>query len=440
MQPLVQSAIDAANRGENNKAMEFLKQALAVNPNDVDAWLVVAAIVEQPERKRQCLNRVLTLDPTNQLARDELLDMDRAAMGGTPSLIPEPTPPQPIYQSASPPPSYPTSTSAFEPEPATSSQAQVKAASSPSQGRTVRTQVFKYSLVTRIMVYLGVVFSGLLTLMGLVRPEALCVPCAVFLIMLPVIWIVSAEVELSEKGIRASRLFGLTSAQVSWNEIASIKSRSSSLDLTTKKGNRVKITSQIGEYPLVIETLRQKRPDLFGIAAPSPAQENAYGPERSEQAPASSSGSSTPVSTPAFSGTKIFRKSFFRQYIITFTAFFFCLLFGWGGFSEPEGRTMFFLLAGVCVLFMILPLFQVNTVKVEPNRITIETLFEQKVHSARQIKEIKMQAIRGRYGKVTNILNITPVEGRNYPLQGFSDGDEFIYGFLMNWWNAYRSR
>lgn len=101
---------------------------------------------------------------------------------------------------------------------------------------------------------------------------------------------------------------------------------------------------------------------------------------------------------------------------------------------------MFFLLAGVCVLFMILPLFQVNTVKVEPNRITIETLFEQKVHSARQIKEIKMQAIRGRYGKVTNILNITPVEGRNYPLQGFSDGDEFIYGFLMNWWNAYRNR
>ena len=63
MQPLVQSAIDAANRGENNKALEFLKQALAANPNDVDAWLVVAAVVEQPERKRQCLNRVLYAGP-----------------------------------------------------------------------------------------------------------------------------------------------------------------------------------------------------------------------------------------------------------------------------------------------------------------------------------------------------------------------------------------
>src|SRR5512142_3306087 len=118
MQPLVQSAIDAANRGDNNKALELCKQALSANPNDVDAWLVVAAVVEQPERKRQCLNRVLSLDPTNQIARDELLDMDRAAMGGTPSPAPEPAPvSQPTYQSAPPPSSYPTSTSAFDSEP-----------------------------------------------------------------------------------------------------------------------------------------------------------------------------------------------------------------------------------------------------------------------------------------------------------------------------------
>src|SRR5512142_13171 len=85
MQPLVQSAIDAANRGDNNKALELCKQALSANPNDVDAWLVIAAVVEQPERKRQCLNRVLSIDPRNQIARDELLDMDRAAMGGASS-------------------------------------------------------------------------------------------------------------------------------------------------------------------------------------------------------------------------------------------------------------------------------------------------------------------------------------------------------------------
>src|SRR5512141_399009 len=116
MQPLVQSAIDAANQGDNNKALELCKQALAANPNDVDAWLVVAAVVDQPERKRQCLNRVLSIDPTNQIARDELLDMDRAAMGGA-----SPADPQPTYPPAPASSSYPTSTSAFEPEPASQS-------------------------------------------------------------------------------------------------------------------------------------------------------------------------------------------------------------------------------------------------------------------------------------------------------------------------------
>src|SRR5512147_765637 len=114
MQPLVQSAIDAANRGENNKALEFCKQALAANPNDVDAWLVVAAVVDQPERKRQCLNRVLSIDPTNSIARDELLDMDRAAMGGAPPAVPLQA--QPTYPPAPVSSSYPTSASAFESE------------------------------------------------------------------------------------------------------------------------------------------------------------------------------------------------------------------------------------------------------------------------------------------------------------------------------------
>src|SRR5512138_1426703 len=127
MQPLVQSAIDAANQGDNQKALELCKQALTAAPNDIDAWLVLAAVIEQPERKRQCLNRVLTLDPTNQIARDELLEMDRAAMGGAPVPAPNyPTSP-PAFQSEpaapssyqySPAPDYLTSASTFEAAPA----------------------------------------------------------------------------------------------------------------------------------------------------------------------------------------------------------------------------------------------------------------------------------------------------------------------------------
>lgn len=92
MHQFVESAIEAAKQGDNNKALAFLKQVLNSNPDDVDAWLVLAAVVDDSQHKRQCLNRVLKLDPVNQVAREELLEMDRAEMGGAPPATPEPSP------------------------------------------------------------------------------------------------------------------------------------------------------------------------------------------------------------------------------------------------------------------------------------------------------------------------------------------------------------
>ncbi len=93
MHQFVESAIEATNQGDKNKALDLLKQALTANPNDVDAWLVLAALVDEPERKRQCLERVLALDPVNQLARAELFELDRATMGGSLSSMPDRVPP-----------------------------------------------------------------------------------------------------------------------------------------------------------------------------------------------------------------------------------------------------------------------------------------------------------------------------------------------------------
>src|SRR5688500_18338935 len=90
MHPVIQSAINAAKQGDKSQAVEYIKQVLTANPKDVDAWLVLAAVVDEPERKRQCLNRVLSLDPTNRVARESLLEMDHAAMKGMPPFTPEP--------------------------------------------------------------------------------------------------------------------------------------------------------------------------------------------------------------------------------------------------------------------------------------------------------------------------------------------------------------
>ena len=130
----------------------------------------------------------------------------------------------------------------------------------------------------------------------------------------------------------------------------------------------------------------------------------------------------------------MFRKSFFKQYWLLFLLTPFCLLLFWLSFANPETQIAFWVSAAFCGLFMLVPFFQVSALKVEPNKLTIQTFFEEKEFSARQISEIKMQSVHGRYGRVTNFVNIIPVEGKKYPLGGFSEGEEIIYGVLMNWW------
>jgi Flp pilus assembly protein TadD len=80
MDPLVQSAREAFHQGDKSKARDLLKQALGTNPNDIEVWLLLANVVDEPQRKRQCLNRVLSLEATNKTAREMLLEMDRAEL------------------------------------------------------------------------------------------------------------------------------------------------------------------------------------------------------------------------------------------------------------------------------------------------------------------------------------------------------------------------
>ncbi len=139
------------------------------------------------------------------------------------------------------------------------------------------------------------------------------------------------------------------------------------------------------------------------------------------------------------SDARTFKKSYVKQYGILFVLVPFAFLLVWLALSSPQARTVSLISAVVCILFCIIPFVQVGSITVESNKLKIETFLEEKVVSAREIKEIKMKAVRGRYGRVTNFVNIVLAEGKNYPLNGFVDGDDFIYGFLTNWWEANRN-
>src|SRR5215212_631936 len=64
------AAEQAARRGQREAAYQLMCQALRENPSYVKAWLSMSKLVDDPARQRECLERVLALEPHNEAARD----------------------------------------------------------------------------------------------------------------------------------------------------------------------------------------------------------------------------------------------------------------------------------------------------------------------------------------------------------------------------------
>ena len=441
MHQFVESAIEAAKQGDNNKALTFLKQVLNANPNDIDAWLVLAAVVDDPQRKRQCLKRVLTLDPVNQVARDELLEMDRAEMNGTPPTAPEPVSASKTMYQPEPSPAFSSmSTSAFEAEPETQQvpppvvpkPKPVAPDKTGTKKTTEKKRVFKYPLIWRILMYFFVVVFGCGGLLIATQSMA----TGLFFLGLGVVMLVTAlafspSVEISDAGIRASAF--LSSRETGWDEITRMKSNAMKhrLELTKRNGETVNVSTQVSRYPQIVEIIRRRRPDLFGIAPSSST--SAFGADAS----LSASGNVSPV--PSFTGTKVFKKGWFGQYGVILLMIPIFLVGGWLALTSEDKFTGI-AVALIGLFFMAMSLFNINQVKLEPNKLTTETFFGEKEYTAREIKEIGMKTVRSRHGVASNFVNIQLVKGGSISMAGFPDGDEIIYGILINWWESYRNR
>jgi DNA-directed RNA polymerase subunit RPC12/RpoP len=69
---LVAKGIAAAQAERKEEAEEWLRQAIALDPDNERAWLWLSAVVEGIERQRECLQRVLKINPSNSFARTGL--------------------------------------------------------------------------------------------------------------------------------------------------------------------------------------------------------------------------------------------------------------------------------------------------------------------------------------------------------------------------------
>lgn len=75
--PELQSAIASLRAGDKAGARKALIRGLQSNPKSEPAWVWLAQVVEEPERKRECLQRALNINPDNATARQMLAEMDR---------------------------------------------------------------------------------------------------------------------------------------------------------------------------------------------------------------------------------------------------------------------------------------------------------------------------------------------------------------------------
>jgi len=59
-------------QGDRKVAYQMVRAALMKDPTSIDAWLWLSKLVDDTPRQRECLERVLSLDPQNKTAREAL--------------------------------------------------------------------------------------------------------------------------------------------------------------------------------------------------------------------------------------------------------------------------------------------------------------------------------------------------------------------------------
>jgi tetratricopeptide (TPR) repeat protein len=68
----LEQAIHAYKSGEKQKAQKILARLVKAEPNNQDAWLLLASCIENVEQKQYCLKRVLKINPKNARAKQAL--------------------------------------------------------------------------------------------------------------------------------------------------------------------------------------------------------------------------------------------------------------------------------------------------------------------------------------------------------------------------------
>ena len=95
-QELLKQADSNYQRGNRELAKKYLSDLLAAYPNEEAAWLLLAKVVEEKERKIECYKRALKINPANNETRIALTRIDSSSptlpLNGRLSITPAQSP------------------------------------------------------------------------------------------------------------------------------------------------------------------------------------------------------------------------------------------------------------------------------------------------------------------------------------------------------------
>lgn len=78
----IQRAYAEAKRKKFASARAILRNVLAAEPSNVEAWMAFASVAQKPEHELQCLKKAARLDPTNEKVQRLLADLQPSPSNG----------------------------------------------------------------------------------------------------------------------------------------------------------------------------------------------------------------------------------------------------------------------------------------------------------------------------------------------------------------------
>jgi len=87
----LEQGIQAIKTGDKQAAIRFLALAIQQDPKNASAWLWLSQCLDDPAKKKDCLQRVLKFSPGNQDAMRELASMEKATIDESQERSPDPT-------------------------------------------------------------------------------------------------------------------------------------------------------------------------------------------------------------------------------------------------------------------------------------------------------------------------------------------------------------